>query len=424
MKAKLTSPTSSYWLLVGLSLYGLLFTLPGLAEETVVPAGNNALQLAVNAASTGDVLKLQAGRYSGELVIGTSVSIIGHPDSVIDAQGRGDVIRVNAPDVRIKGLTIINSGDSLDTEDSGVYVTDQGDRVLIENNYFEGNLVGVYLKGPDAAIVRGNTIIGSQFHRMNDRGNGVYLWNSPGSIIEDNDIRYGRDGIFVATSSNNIFRNNRLRDLRFAIHYMYTQDSEISGNFSSGNHSAWALMFSDRLTVSGNRSENDRDRGVFLNTVNSSIITDNHVSGGVEKCVFIYNANMNIFSDNHFEGCKIGIHFTAGSEKNKIFGNSFIANRTQVKYVGTRYIEWSFEGKGNYWSDNPAFDLNNDGIADQAYRPNGMVDQLVWKYPTAKLLIGSPVMQLLRWVQSEFPAIYPGGVRDSVPLMTPPEQDD
>ena len=179
-------------------------------------------------------------------------------------------------------------------------------------------------------------------------------------------------------------------------------------------------MFSDRLTVTGNRSVGDRDRGLFLNFVNYSSISDNHVSGGVEKCVFIYNANMNTFNANHFEGCDIGIHFTAGSEKNRIFGNAFIANRTQVKYVGTRHIEWSFEGVGNYWSDNPAFDLNDDGISDQAYRPNSMVDHIVWKYPTAKLLLGSPVMQILRWVQSEFPPIHPGGVRDSAPLMVPP----
>ncbi len=67
------------------------------------------------------------------------------------------------------------------------------------------------------------------------------------------------------------------------------------------------------------------------------------------------------------------------------------------------------------------FDLNDDGISDQAYRPNGLVDQILWKYPTAKLLLGSPVMQILRWVQSEFPAIHPGGVRDSAPLMVAPE---
>jgi len=422
VKVNRTRPLSSQWLVSGLSVCALLLTpLLALAEVVSVPPGRHTLQQAVVAAKPGDTLELQAGIYFGEVVIDNPVSLLGRAGSVLDGRGTGHVIRVNAPDVIIRGLTLRNSGNSLDTEDSGIYVTDQGDRVLIEDNHFEGNLVGVYLKGPENAVVRRNVIVGSQFYRLNDRGNGIYLWNSPGSIIEDNDIRYGRDGIFVITSNHNTFRNNRLRDLRYAIHYMYTHDSEISGNFSSRNHSAWALMFSDRLTVTGNRSEGDRDRGLFLNFVNYSLIRDNHVSGGVEKCVFIYNANMNTFSGNHFEGCDIGIHFTAGSDKNQIFGNAFIANRTQVKYVGTRHIEWSLNGRGNYWSDNPAFDLNDDGISDQPYRPNSMVDQIIWKYPAAKLLLGSPVMQILRWVQSAFPAIHPGGVRDSAPLMLPPK---
>ncbi len=57
-------------------------------------------------------------------------------------------------------------------------------------------------------------------------------------------------------------------------------------------------------------------------------------------------------------------------------GNSFIRNRNQVKYVGTRHLDWSVEGHGNYWSDNPAFDLNGDGIADTAYRPNDLIDKV------------------------------------------------
>lgn len=385
--------------------------------------GNGTLQAAINTAHSGDTLELQAGVYTGEVIIGRSITVIGQSGSVLDGMGKDDVIRINAPDVVIRGITLRNSGTSLETEDSGIFVTDQGDRALIEDNRFEDNLIGVYLKGPDNAVVRGNVITGSQFHRMNDRGNGIYLWNTPGSRIEANDIRYGRDGIFVTTSRHNTFRNNRFRDLRFAIHYMYTHDSKVIGNVSTRNHSAWALMFSDRLTVTGNRSIGDRDRGLFLNFVNSSTLRDNHVSGGVEKCVFIYNANMNTFSDNWFEGCDIGIHFTAGSERNKIFGNAFIGNRTQVKYVGTRHIEWSHDGRGNYWSDNPAFDLNDDGISDRAYRPNSMVDQVIWKYPAARLLLGSPAMQMLRWAQSEFPTLHPGGVRDSAPLMRPPKRE-
>ena len=131
-------------------------------------------------------------------------------------------------------------------------------------------------------------------------------------------------------------------------------------------------------------------------------------SADSEKCVFIYNANKNTFRGNWFEGCRVGIHFTAGSERNEITENSFVANQNQVMYVGTRSLDWSVRGRGNYWSDNPAFDLNGDGIADTAYRPNDVIDQVIWRAPAAKLLLNSPAVQVVRWAQSAFPAIHPG----------------
>jgi nitrous oxidase accessory protein len=253
---------------------------------------------------------------------------------------------------------------------------------------------------------------------MNDRGNGVYLWNTPGSIIRDNVIRFGRDGIFVNGSRNNIFHGNHMSDLRFAVHYMYAHDSEVTNNISINNHVGFAIMFSDRIIVTNNISSADEQRGLFFNATNYSVIEGNRVIGA-EKCIFIYNANFNQISSNSLEECQIGIHFTAGSEKNEIYANAFIANRTQVKYVGTRYIEWSKDGRGNYWSDNVAFDIDNDGIADQVYKPNDLVDQIVWRHPLAKLLLNSPSVQILKWMQSEFPGLHPGGVTDSKPLMQP-----
>jgi nitrous oxidase accessory protein len=277
----------------------------------------------------------------------------------------------------------------------------------------------VYVHGAAGAIVRGNTIVGRSDLRLNDRGNGVYVWNAPGAQVIDNDISGGRDGIFTNTSRRNVFRGNRMHDVRFAVHYMYTNDSEVSDNVSVGNHAGYVIMFSDRLKIHGNISRDDRDHGLLLNYANDSHI-DNNVVSGSQKCVFIYNANKNDLTANRFENCAIGIHFTAGSERNAVSGNAFINNQTQVKYVGTRSIDWSVKGRGNYWSDNPAFDLNGDGIADAAYRPNDLVDRVVWAYGAAKLLLNSPVVEVLRWAQSQFPALHPGGVVDSAPLMTPP----
>ncbi len=416
------NPVSATGLFGGLLLCVSLISLPAMATDWRVEPGNGTLQDAIDTAQAGDRLLLMAGTYTGSINIHRSLVLSGIDantgSSIIDGEGSSHVVKVSAPDVVVRGLRIQNSGVVAEDENSGVFITDQGDRTRIENNHLENNLIGVYLKGPDSAIVRHNVIIGSRFHRMNDRGNGVYLWNTPGSVIEDNAIRFGRDGIFVNGSRENIFRGNHLSDLRFAVHYMYAHDSEVSDNVSINNHIGYAIMFSDRIVARNNISSGDTERGLFFNAANYSTIRGNRVIGS-KKCVFIYNANFNRISRNSFEECEIGIHFTAGSEKNEIYRNAFIDNRSQVKYVGTRYLEWSKDGHGNFWSDNAAFDLDSNGIGDQVYKPNDLVDQIIWRHPLAKLLLNSPSVQLIKWVQSEFPALHPGGVTDSRPLMLP-----
>ena len=395
----------------------MLLATPLWATEVQVMPGAGTLSQAIAGAAPGDVLLLTGGAYRGPVTIDRPLTLTGSADAVIDGEGRGTVITVTAEDVVIRGVTVTGSGRKNADIDAGIKIVKGANRALIEGATLSENLHGVDVHGGHDAIVRGNTIVGLRLDRMNDRGNGIYVWNAPGAVIEGNDIRYGRDGIFSNTSTKDIFRNNLFRDLRFAIHYMYTHDSEVSGNVSIGNHLGFAIMYSDRVVLKDNLSLGDREHGVMLNYANSADISGNLVRGGTKKCLFIYNAHKNLIYGNRFQGCGIGIHFTAGSERNVLTGNAFIGNREQVKYVGTKHVEWSFEGRGNYWSDHPAFDLNGDGIADTAYRPNGLIDQVVWRAPNARLLLNSPAVSIVRWAQSQFPAILPGGVIDSAPLM-------
>jgi nitrous oxidase accessory protein len=397
----------------------LVFGAEASAATLTVEAESGAVAEALAAASSGDILRLKAGRHSGPIIVDKPVILSGEAGAIVDGLGEGNAIKIMVPDVAIRGLTIVHSGRDLSQQHSGIFVNKTAHRAVIENNVLKDNLIGVYLWGPDDAIVRNNQIAGLQEGHVNDRGNGIQLWNTPGSLVENNEIRYGRDGIFVTTSKQNIFRNNRFEETRFAIHYMYTNDSEVSENVSRGNDVGYALMYSKSLIVQGNSSDGDRDHGILLNFVNDSQVDGNIVRDGSNKCVFIYNSNKNSFRRNLFRGCGIGIHFTAGSEGNSISENAFIDNQTQVKYVGTRDVNWSENRRGNYWSDNPTFDLNGDGIADVPYRPNDMIDRIIWAYPMARLLLNSPAVEALRWAQSAFPAIRPGGVRDEAPLMAP-----
>jgi nitrous oxidase accessory protein len=398
----------------------LLVCGPLAAKEWSVPAEQGALQEILKKAQAGDVLRLAPGDHAGPVVIDKALTLDGAGKASITGSGTGSVVTATVPDVTIQGLTLTGSGLSQETLDAGVKLTKKAHRAVVQNNRILNNLTGVDVHGANDAVVSNNLIEGRQDLRMNERGNGIYVWNAPHLLAEYNTIRYGRDGVFVNASHKDTFRNNRFENLRFAVHYMHGNNGVIEGNVSEGNDIGFALMFSDRLKIRDNVSIGDRNHGLMLNYANRAEITGNRVSSGGEKCLFMYNANKNKVIDNRFEGCPIGVHFTAGSANNAFQGNAFIQNRTQVKYVGSRMLDWSTNGRGNFWSDHAAFDMNGDGVADTAYRPNDLVDQVLWTQPSAKLLIGSPAVQLLRWTQSQFPALLPGGIVDNAPLMHPP----
>ena len=395
-------------------------TPPPHQKEITLQPGDD-LQAALDAAQPGDHITLAPGTWQGNYTINIPITLSGskNGDTILDGGGKGKVLHLKAPDSTIEHLTVRHSGNSQFDMDSGIFADRKAARAHIHHNRAENNLFGLYIWGPENALVEHNTVIGQNEGRVNDRGNAIQIWKSPHTIIRDNTLSGGRDGIYVTNSKYNLFENNTMRNMRFGVHYMYTEDSEVAHNHTENLESAYVIMFSNRITVRDNSGQDSREHGLMLNAVNDAKIHGNHIERA-NKCVFLYNANRNAFHDNHFENCTLGIHSTAGSTDNQNYRNSFIDNQTQVMYVGTRYHEWSHDGQGNYWSDNSAFDLNGDGIADLPYRPNNILDQVLWRAPNAKILINSPAAQLLKYAQQQFPAIHPGGVVDSHPLMNPP----
>ncbi|HSH29313.1 MAG TPA: nitrous oxide reductase family maturation protein NosD [Thiohalobacter sp.] len=396
-----------------------------------------ALQQRVDTAAAGAVVEVPAGTYAGNLVISRALTLKGEGEAILDGDGSGDVIRVKAADVTIRGLTIRNSGKNLTDMNAGIFAEKGAENLRVIGNRFENNAFGLWLDGCRAPEVIDNRIEGAPQLRSQDNGNGVHLFAVHHGLVRGNRISGTRDGIYIDTSQYNRLEGNYMQDLRYGIHYMYSYNNEIIDNHTRNTRTGYALMQSKNLDVRGNVSENDLNYGILMNYIVGSRIRGNHVkgtrtgrafvTGGSEvagadgKALFIYNAQYNRISDNVLEDADIGIHLTAGSEDNDIYNNAFIRNRVQVKYVATREQEWSSDGRGNFWSDYLGWDMNADGIGDRPYEPNDAVDKLLWRYPMARVLMSSPAIETLRWVQRQFPVFKPQGVRDSYPLMRPPE---
>ncbi len=411
----------------------LLPVLTAQARNWPVQPGQS-LQTVVAQALEGDTITLAPGVYETHLQIDQPITLQGQAGAILDGGGQGDVIRVRAADVTIRGLVIRNSGRNLTRMEAGIFVERQAERVRIEHNEFDRNGFGIWLDGCTAPRIEANHIHGDPALRSQDRGNGIHLYAVHQGEILNNEVWNTRDGIYIDTSQNNLLQGNELHHLRYGIHYMYSYHNRVINNFTHHTRTGYALMQSKYLTVTGNRSEHDGNYGILMNFITNSVITGNDirdvqegrgystggaaVAGAEGKAVFIYNSQFNQISGNRFSDSDIGIHLTAGSEDNEIYDNAFIRNRVQVKYVANRLQEWSHAGRGNFWSDYLGWDLDADGLGDKGYEPNDAVDKLLWKYPMARILMSSPAVETLRWVQDQFPVLRPQGVRDSHPLMS------
>ncbi|WP_341502394.1 nitrous oxide reductase family maturation protein NosD [Gallaecimonas sp. GXIMD4217] len=380
----------------------------------------------------GTQVLLAPGTYP-PLVIDRTLSIRAEPGALVEGGAVGHAVQLLAPGIRLQGLTIRNWGDDLGRQDAGIYVGRQAKGAVIQGNVLQGPAFGIWVDATAEVTIADNRIQGDQSLRSQDRGNGIHLFNVSGARVEGNEIWHTRDGIYIDTSNNNVLARNHLHDLRYGIHYMYSHHNQVLDNLTERTRTGYALMQSKFLEVRGNQSRDDQNYGILMNYITYSTLVGNRVSGvrasrgllnskgGEGKAFFVYNSVGNTLSHNHVFDSDLAIHLTAGSDQNRIFANAFVGNQAQVKYVSTRSQEWSHEGQGNYWSDYLGWDMNGDGQGDLAYEPNDGMDQLLWRYPSARFLFNSPAVELLRWVQRSFPVFKAQGVKDSHPLMAPPQ---
>ncbi|WP_417567502.1 nitrous oxide reductase family maturation protein NosD [Marinobacter sp.] len=411
-------------------MYSLLRYGVALTVALLSLTANADLQDRLDALEPGVAFELPPEQVSSLALRVPGVMVSCHPDTVIDAGGRGNAVDIVAEQVTLSGCAVRNWGRNLNELDAGIFVAREARGAVVADNRLQGPAFGVWLDATPDVTVRNNTIRGDASMRPNDRGNGIHLFNTTGALIEGNDISQTRDAIYIETANNNTIRGNEMSDLRYGIHYMYSMNNLLENNVTRGTRTGYALMQSKRLKVINNRSVNDENYGILMNFITQSELRGNVVTGvsqgrtggvvidGAEgKAVFIYNSLYNVFEGNLFADSNIGIHLTAGSEDNEVSGNAFVNNQRQVKYVATRTQEWSKDGRGNYWSDYLGWDRNQDGVGDVPYEPNDNVDRLLWKYPEAKILMFSPAVDTLRWVQDAFPVVKGAGVADSYPLM-------
>jgi nitrous oxidase accessory protein len=384
------------------------------------------LSAAIRRAEPGAMLRVPAGVHAGPIVIDRPLTLEGDDGAVIDGGGNGDVVRIEAPDVIVRGLLIRNSGTSLDREHAGIVVL--APRATIDRCVIEDALFGVTMSEAPDSILRDTRIRGKDLD-IARRGDTVRLWTCPRVVIERCVIERGRD-VVLWFSSGVVLRDNHVRDNRYGLHFMYSDDNVFEGNRLEDNSVGAFLMYSRRLTLQGNIFAGNRGPsgyGVGLKDVEGISARDNLFSGN-RVGVYLDNSpftidGRNTFERNAFSGNDIAVAFQPSVKRNAFFDNTFLDNIEHVAVLGAgdfRDNAFTVDGRGNFWSDYRGFDLDGDGVGDMPYESVSLFENLMDREPKLRLLLHSPVQKALDVASRAFPVVQPRPkFADAAPRMSP-----
>jgi nitrous oxidase accessory protein len=383
-------------------------------------AGYPAFQTLVDGIEEGGALVPEPGVYAGPVYLDKPITINGRGKVTIDAGGKGSVVVLDTDGATLKGLHLTNSGESHNDLDAGVQV--RGNFNTVKDNVIDNCLFGVDLQQSENNIVRRNRISSKPFD-LGVRGDAIRLWYSFNNQVTDNVIRDSRDTV-VWYSRDNLIARNDARGGRYSLHFMYSQYNEVVDNHYEDNTVGIFLMYSDGVVVKHNyiaRATGPTGIGIGFKETSDVTIEDNHVlynATGIYLDVSPYQPDTtNRIRGNLIAYNGIGIRFLNDWQGNLIEGNRFKSNISQVVVAGGKTANRN-QWRGNYWDDYQGFDRDRNGIGDTPYELYGYADRIWMDVPAAQFYKGSPVLEVLDFLERLAPFTEPDlMLRDELPML-------
>lgn len=383
----------------------------------------SSLKRAIVDAMPGDTLLVEKGTFNEHnIIIDKPITLLGINHPTIDAQDKGYIFKVLADSVSIIGFRLINVPVSYTTDFAAIYLL-SAHHFLIKNNILEKPFFGLLIEKSHNGIVHNNKITGEAI-KEHSSGNGIHLWHSSRVQIIDNTIEKMRDGIYLEFVTHSIIKRNQSHNnLRYGLHFMFSNDDRYENNRFVKNGAGVAVMFSKNIYMRSNifrLNWGTASYGLLLKEINDADI----IANTFEQNTIGINAdgsNRIKYEKNNFNNNGWAIRFLGACYGNKILTNNFMHNALDVSYKGS--MNGNFFDR-NYWSDYAGYDLNKDNIGDIPYRPIKLFSYIVNQTPETIILLRSLFIDMINFSETVSPIFTPDNLKDLNPVMTPINTND
>lgn len=394
----------------------LLFILPAFGASYQVDIKHSSIQQVIDRSSDGDTIWVPAGTYhERNLLINKAITLKGIDHPTLDGESKYEIISIKSNHVTIDGFKIIHSGRGTLEDPAGIKIYD-GRNVTIINNILEDNFFGIYTQYGKNCVIKNNTL--KSFAVAEQQiGNGIHCWKCDSMQIIGNKISGHRDGIYFEFVTNSIiWRNISTKNIRYGLHFMFSNNDAYITNVFKNNGAGVAVMFTHGVKMFNNLFEEnwgDAAYGLLLKEISDSYMDGNRFIKNTSG-IFMEGVSRVQMQDNLFQNNGWAMKVQASCMDITVTRNNFISNTFDVGTNGSLVLN-TFNG--NYWDKYEGYDLNRDGTGDVAYRPVSLFSMIVEQLPPGLLFVRSFMVYLLDKAEKIIPSLTPVHLYDEQPSM-------
>ena len=399
------------------SILGLLVCFVHASTLEVCPTCEfSSVKMALAVATDGDEIQVQKGTYQeGQIIVDKKVHLRGIDWPVLDGNNQTEVLTIVASGVTMEGFVIKNVGTSYLEDRAGIRVK-KVKNFTIKHNRLLNTFFGIYLEHASDGLISGNEVIGEAVQESSS-GNAIHLWYCKRITVENNLARHHRDGIYFEFVDNSLIKNNVSEDnLRYGLHFMFSNEDDYFNNTFRRNGAGVAVMFSKKINMWENVFEYNWGKasyGMLLKEIYDADIKNNIFR---ENTIGIYvegSTRIN-YLQNDFIRNGWAIKISGGCLDNVISKNNFTSNTFELSLKASTNNN-TFDG--NYWSDYSGYDLDRNGVGDVPYRPVKLFNYVVNETPEAMVLLRSLFVDIINFSEKVSPVFTPENVIDNKPSM-------
>ncbi|MCB1048331.1 MAG: nitrous oxide reductase family maturation protein NosD [Calditrichaeota bacterium] len=384
--------------------------------RVLLASPERGLGVTMAAALPGDTVRVAAGVYREDSVrVSCRLSLLAERGAVLDGIGGGHMLLVHADSVLITGLTLRNTTASY-RSDYAAILAENCTGLEIRDCVLEQTFFGIYLARCTGARITGNRIE-ANFSSETLSGNGIHLWHCRAPRIAGNAIRGHRDGIYLEfVRQATIERNEGLHNLRYGLHFMFSDSCRYLDNTFSANGAGVAVMYSHAVDMSRNTFSANwgpASCGVLLKEITDSRLEDNLFEANTTG-LHVEASNRLQAHGNRFVRNGWALRLMSNSTEGVYENNLFLANSFDVATNGRQNYS-TF--RGNRWDRYRGYDLDRDGFGDVGFRPVSVFSHVVQDQGPALILLRSLFVDLLDGAERAFPLLTPITLQDESPRM-------